>query len=254
MKRLLAVLIATTLLFVGCKGNNNSDKTDSNEIMEDDYMKKENVEKNFGADEIKKYPQLQELKAGDEIAILHTNMGDIKIKLFRELAPKTVENFTKHIENKYYDNVIFHRVIKDFMIQGGDPDGTGMGGESIYGAGFEDEFVPNLINIRGALSMANTGQPMSNGNQFFIVQNSNVPQETMPQYEAYVDSSYVNDTWKKMYLNFGGTPHLDGHHTVFGQVVQGMDVVDKIANVETNEMDKPNEDVVIKSAEVIKFK
>lgn len=253
MRRLFTIIMVLSLFFVGCKNSGNAGEG-KNGIKEDDYMKKENIEKNFSKEEIEKYPQLQELKTGDEIAIFHTNMGDIKIKLFRELAPKTVENLTKHIKDKYYDGVIFHRVIKDFMIQGGDPDGTGMGGESIYGQGFEDEFNSNLINIRGALSMANTGQPMSNGSQFFIVQNNNVPKEAMPQYKSYVDPSYVNETWEKLYETFGGTPHLDGHHTVFGQVVEGMDVVDKIANVETGAQDRPVKDVVIESCEVIEYK
>lgn len=258
MKHLLKLMIVLAFFSIGCQKQDtdkgNVAKDDKNGITEDKYMTEESIKKNFTEEEIKNMPQLQPLKEGDEIAIFHTNMGDIKIKLFRDLTPKTVENLTKHIEDKYYDGVTFHRVIKDFMIQGGDPDGTGMGGESIYGEGFEDEFVPNLINIRGALSMANTGQPMSNGSQFFIVQNSNIPAEAMPQYEAYVDPSYVNDTWKKMYTVFGGTPHLDGHHTVFGQVVEGIDVVDKIANTKTGEMDKPVEPVVIESAEVIKYK
>ena len=115
------------------------------------------------------YLQLETAKSGDTVAIMHTTMGDIKIKLFKDKTPKTFENFTTHAKNGYYNGIIFHRVIKDFMIQGGDPTGTGMGGESIWGPKFEDEFTPELHNLRGALSMANAG-PNTNGSQFFIVQ------------------------------------------------------------------------------------
>ena len=101
--------------------------------------------------------QLKPLENGDTFAVMKTNMGEIKIKLFPNEAPKTVENFTTHAKNGYYNGLIFHRVIKDFMIQGGDPQGTGIGGESIWGRKFEDEFNPNLHNLRGALSMANAG-------------------------------------------------------------------------------------------------
>ena len=118
------------------------------------------------------YPQLStEVASNEALVIMHTSMGHLKIKLFPELAPKTVENFLTHAENSYYDGIIFHRVIQDFMIQGGDPTGTGMGGESIYGEEFEDEFSMNLFNLYGALSMANAG-PNTNGSQFFIVQAS----------------------------------------------------------------------------------
>ncbi|WP_192873143.1 peptidylprolyl isomerase, partial [Streptococcus suis] len=100
--------------------------------------------------------------------------GKLTVKLFPEIAPKTVANFVALSKDGYYDGIIFHRIIKDFMIQGGDPTGTGMGGESIYGTAFEDEFSMEAFNLRGALSMANAG-PNTNGSQFFIVQNQNFP-------------------------------------------------------------------------------
>lgn len=121
------------------------------------------------------YPQLSnEVAANEALVVMNTTMGPIKIKLFPEQAPKTVENFLTHAENGYYDGIIFHRVIEDFMIQGGDPTGTGMGGASIYGETFEDEFSMELFNLKGALSMANAG-PGTNGSQFFIVHASEVP-------------------------------------------------------------------------------
>ena len=187
--------------------------------------------------------------AGDLVAIMHTNMGDISIRLFPEFAPLTVENFTTHAKNGYYDGIVFHRVIKDFMIQGGDPTATGCGGESIWGRSFKDEFCYELHNLRGALSMANAG-PGTNGSQFFIVQADQVHPSLLQQMkeprlaEAFPPEAVAG------YEQVGGTPHLDFHHTVFGQVYAGMDVVDAIANVKTNSSDKPLEDVVILSIDV----
>ena len=166
--------------------------------------------------------QLKLPKDGEEIVVIKTNLGEIKLRLFEEIAPKAVENFKTHIKNKYYDGLIFHRVMDDFMIQGGDPDGTGRGGKSIWGSPFEDEFDRNYKNIRGALSMANAG-PNTNGSQFFIVQK--------PE----------------------GTPWLDGNHTVFGQAFQGMDVVDKIAKVDADGNNKPYEDVLMEEVTLEKY-
>lgn len=192
--------------------------------------------------------QTSPLASGDKYAVIHTNMGDIKIKLFGDLAPKAVENFTTHAENGYYNGIIFHRVIKDFMIQGGDPLGTGCGGESIWGRPFEDEFTPELHNIRGALSMANSG-PATNGSQFFIVQAGTAPDNMIEQMYELKDRGFPEESIKD-YKELGGTPWLDFRHTVFGQVAEGMDVVDNIANVKTLQGDKPVEDVVINSIEI----
>ena len=192
--------------------------------------------------------QLKPITDGDIVAVMKTNMGDIKIKLFPTEAPKTVENFTTHAKNGYYNGLIFHRVIKDFMIQGGDPMGTGIGGESIWGRSFADEFNPKLHNLRGALSMANSG-PNTNGSQFFIVQASTVPDGMVDQMkdmpEAFPESTV------EAYENMGGTPWLDFRHTVFGQVMEGMEVVDAIANVKVGGSDKPLEDVIIEAIEII---
>jgi cyclophilin family peptidyl-prolyl cis-trans isomerase len=144
------------------------------------------------------------------IATISTNQGDIKVELFQKDAPKTVENFQKLAEKGYYNNVIFHRVIKDFMIQGGDPTGTGRGGESAFGGKFEDEINSHKI-VAGTLAMANAGAN-TNGSQFFIVTES-------------------------------AQPHLDGKHTAFGQVIEGMDIVKKIAGLEVDVNDKPLQDV-----------
>lgn len=188
--------------------------------------------------------QLKAIETGDTLATIKTSMGDIKVKLFPNEAPKTVENFVTHAKNGYYNSLIFHRVIKDFMIQGGDPTGTGMGGESIYGHSFEDEFDAKLHNIRGALSMANAG-PNTNGSQFFIVQADTVPANMLNQMKE-MPESFPEDI-VKAYAEMGGTPWLDFRHTVFGQVVEGLDVVDNIANVEVGNADKPVNDVIFET-------
>lgn len=183
--------------------------------------------------------------------VMHTSEGDIKLELYKKAAPKTVENFLGHVKNNYYNQTLFHRVIKDFMIQGGDPNTKsddvgkyGMGGESIWGGKFEDEINASSLGIAendivqleqlgykynsslqsykiepGVIAMANSG-PNTNGSQFFIV------------------------TEKSQ-------PTLDGRHTVFGKVIDGMDTVGKIALVEVGENDLPNKKVVINSIEII---
>ncbi|MBP2620847.1 bifunctional Cof-type HAD-IIB family hydrolase/peptidylprolyl isomerase [Streptococcus panodentis] len=192
------------------------------------------------------YPQANLAAAEGPLATIKTNHGDLKIRLFPEQAPKTVANFIALAKDGYYDGVIFHRIIKDFMIQGGDPTGTGMGGQSIYGEKFEDEFSPELYNIRGALSMANAG-PNTNGSQFFIVQNSKLP---------YSAKELSRGGWPEpiaeIYASKGGTPHLDRRHTVFGQLADeaSYEILDQIAAVETGSMDKPVDDVVIETIEV----
>ena len=185
---------------------------------------------------------------GDTVAVMHTNMGDISIKLFVNEVPRATENFITHAKNGYYNGLIFHRVIKDFMIQGGDPTGTGMGGESIWGVPFADEFDVDLHNLRGALSMANAG-PNTNGSQFFIVQADTVPANMLSQMKQIGPDNFPDDIIED-YAALGGTPWLDFRHSVFGQVFDGMDVVDKIANVKTVINDKPESDVVIESIEI----
>ncbi|HGA1493480.1 TPA: peptidylprolyl isomerase [Streptococcus suis] len=199
------------------------------------------------------FPQLASEVAENEAAVkIKTTEGDITIKLFPEQAPLTVENFLTHAKNGYYNGTIFHRVIKDFMIQGGDPLGNGTGGESIWagkgttidaGYGFKDEISAFLYNIRGSLSMANAGAG-TNGSQFFINQNTTdmSSQLSSSKYPTKIVEAYKN----------GGNPNLDGKHTVFGQVIEGMDIVDKIASVETDSSDKPKTDVKIESIEIVK--
>ena len=190
------------------------------------------------------YPQLNLDQAKGPKATIKTNHGDIVIQLFPEEAPMTVENFVRLAQKGYYDGVTFHRVISDFMVQGGDPEGTGAGGQSIWGHNFEDEFSNELFNLRGALSMANAG-PNTNGSQFFIVQNKNMPKRFIQQLR---DAQYPEEVVKA--YKQGGTPWLDHRHTVFGHVTEGMDVVDEIAKVAKDANDKPLEDVVITTVEI----
>jgi peptidyl-prolyl cis-trans isomerase B (cyclophilin B) len=147
-------------------------------------------------------------------AVMHTNRGAIELELFDEAAPKTVDNFRNLANDGFYNGVVFHRVIKDFMIQGGDPTGTGTGGP---GYTFEDEINENKV-VRGALAMANAG-PNTNGSQFFIVTTD-------------------------------AAPWLDGKHTVFGQVTNGMEVVDDIEGSDTDGRDRPRDDAVIERVEI----
>ena len=191
--------------------------------------------------------QLSAPVKNDTVAVIKTNLGDIKVKFFPEHAPKAVENFITHAKNGYYNGIIFHRIIKDFMIQGGDPTGTGMGGESIWGRSFEDEFTPELHNLCGALSMANAG-PCTNGSQFFIVHASTAP-ESMIEQMSELSESYPADC-VAAYKQVGGTPWLDYHHTVFGQVYDGMDIVNNIASVAVDGRDKPLDEVKIIEIEV----
>lgn len=190
------------------------------------------------------FKQLNATEATGSTATIKTNMGEMTFKLFDESTPKTVTNFIELAKKGYYNGIIFHRVISDFMIQGGDPTGTGMGGESIYGSSFEDEFVADLFNLRGALSMANAG-PNTNGSQFFIVQNQNVPANMISQLEGAGYPTEIIEAYKK-----GGTPWLDHRHTVFGQIISGMDVMDKISAVKKGPQDRPVTDIVIETIEI----
>lgn len=192
------------------------------------------------------YPQLDLANVNGPKATINTNYGKIEIQLLPEQAPKTVENFVALAESGYYNGVTFHRVIPDFMIQGGDPTGTGAGGQSSFGGEFEDEFSLEAFNLNGALSMANAG-PNTNGSQFFIVTNQNVPSQMIDQLKGANYPDEIIEAYKN-----GGTPWLDFRHTVFGQVIDGMDVVEKISKVARNAQDKPKDDVIMESVEITK--
>ncbi|HFI0231242.1 TPA: peptidylprolyl isomerase [Streptococcus suis] len=263
MKKRLILALTSTILLTACASNSTTstsssssssssstlatttDTTASSQYAKDLAYAINNPDASF--------PQLSSEIAENEAAVkIKTTEGDITIKLFPEQAPLTVENFLTHAKNGYYNGTIFHRVIKDFMIQGGDPLGNGTGGESIWagkgttidaGYGFKDEISAFLYNIRGSLSMANAGAG-TNGSQFFINQNTTdmSSQLSTSSYPGKIIEAYKN----------GGNPNLDGKHTVFGQVIEGMDIVDKIASVETDSSDKPKTDVKIEAIEILK--
>lgn len=197
--------------------------------------------------------QLEMPKEGEEIAVITTNHGDIKVRFFQEIAPKAVENFKTHAKNGYYDGVTFHRVMNEFMIQGGDPDGTGRGGESIWGKPFEDEFNLNYHNLRGAISMANAG-PNTNGSQFFIVHKTDVPDHMIEEIINTGEEGGFTPEVIEAYKKLGGTPWLDFKHTVFGQVYEGMEVVDEIAFSDVDRNAKPLKPVIMEKVEIKDFK
>lgn len=189
----------------------------------------------------------------EEIALMKTNFGEIKIRLFPDVAPKAVENFITHAKSGYYNGITFHRVINDFMIQGGDPEGTGRGGKSIWGKPFKDEFSTMYRNLRGALSMANSG-PNTNGSQFFIVQKTSVEKNILGQMEDLGEKRGYPQDVVDAYREMGGTFWLDGKHTVFGQVFEGMEIVDQIAETPVGSGDKPVKPVVIESLTIVPWK
>ncbi len=300
LKRLFCIALAT-LLTAGCTFALSGCDNGSTDATGNSDSSRPSVNANVKHDtENKVGYQLEMPEDGEEIAILHTSMGDITWRFFPENAPKTVENFITLAKNGKYDNTIFHRVINDFMIQGGDYEKhNGTGGTSAFGSAFEDEFCDTLYNIRGSVAMANSGVN-TNGSQFFINQAGAdsfdgasldydaTYQQYVNLYNQYVQAyganfvaqfqdadSFINnyiggiaplsyaisDEVMALYEANGGNIHLDGAlrakggHTVFAQVIDGMDVVDAIAKVEVNANDnKPVEDVKLISVEITTYK
>ncbi len=226
---------ALLLLLGGCGTNSQTDKTKTTASSE------EQVDLNS-----LELPQLNNEVADNEYLVeMETTKGNIKLKLFPEQAPKAVENFVTHAKDGYYNDVIFHRVIQDFMIQSGDPEGTGMGGESIWGTEFAPEISKQLYHLNGALAMARTQGDITDktqGSQFYIVSNETDQSDGLlfEDYPEKIIEAYKN----------GGVPALDSDYSVFGQTIEGMDVVKAIAAVET-ENEKPKEDIVIKKITIL---
>lgn len=250
MKRAVGILMAAVLAFTaaGCgkTEKENADGYDTSRIL-----------------------QAELPTDGEEIAVITTSKGVVKMRFYPDEAPKAVENFKTLAKDGYYDGLLFHRVIDGFMVQTGDPTGTGSGGESCWGEDFEDEISGKLHFYRGTVAMANAG-PNTNGSQFFIVQAKDVPEEAVTVIQEARDSNEeeIGMTLKDGYytlgtlfpdavLNYykeqGGAIHLENvfgaTHTIFGQVFEGMDTVDAIAAAETGENDKPVEDVIIEKIE-----
>lgn len=252
LSKCIALMLVATMALTGCSKKNN------------------NVEKASGG-------QFDAPQAGDTVAeIVVKDFGSIKVKFFADKAPKAVENFVTHAKEGYYDGVTFHRIINEFMIQGGDPEGTGMGGESIWGENFEDEFSDDLLPLRGALCMANAGSN-TNGSQFFIVQANPFVQEEVEQaltyngyelgetyldsYKTFMKAAYgieLSDEQAQLYMEKGGTPWLFEAHTVFGQIYDeaSYEVLDAIANVEKTDEQAgiPANDVIIETIKISEYK
>ena len=193
--------------------------------------------------------QYRKPQAGDTLASIETNLGTMTFLLFPEVAPRAVESFTELVQEGYYEGVIFHRVIKDFMIQGGDPTGTGRGGESTWGEPFEDEFDPFYRCFYGSLCMANAG-PDTNGSQFFVVQNKEVPADIIAQMESLGEKYGYYPDVIEAYKENGGCYWLDFKHTVFGHIQSGQEVLEKIAGVKTGFGDKPAQEVVMQKVTI----
>lgn len=254
-KRYMALVLAAVMAFgiAGCGGStaaeNDDTKIDTETIL-----------------------QAQMPVEGEEIAVIKTSEGVVKMRFFPEEAPKAVENFKTLAKDGYYDGLLFHRVIEDFMVQTGDPKGNGTGGESCWGEDFEDEISPKLHFYKGAVAMANRG-PNTNGSQFFIVQQGNVMEDALTMIQdardnseselslQLTDGNYYTfdqlfpDEVLNHYREVGGYPYLEyafgkaqeARYTIFGQVFEGLDVIDAIAATETDETDKPVKDITIES-------
>jgi peptidyl-prolyl cis-trans isomerase B (cyclophilin B) len=240
---MLSILVVLSLL-TGC---NKTEKEDSN-----------NGEVQSGDEKVIEVADMEQFKQpvkGDTVAeIVVRDYGSIYIRFFEDAAPKSVENFITHSKEGYYDGLTFHRIIKDFMIQGGDPTGSGMGGESIWGESFEDEFSDTLQPYRGALCMANSG-PDTNGSQFFLVQSAQpIDAGLMDQVEAQYNVQFDAQS-RKAYGEVGGTPWLYQLHTVFGQIYKGYEVLDAIAKVEMKDTRNgiPAKEVIIETIKVTEF-
>lgn len=211
MRRIIPIILAIMLILAGCGNNTNFTQNTANKS---EPVKQQEVEENN-----------ENLKSAERSHVLITmadGLGEIKLELIPEYAPVTVDNFLDLVKKGFYDGLTFHRVIEGFMIQGGDPKGDGTGGsdKNIYGEFSANGFKKNILkHSRGVISMARSNHPDSASSQFFIV---------------HQDS-----------------PHLDGGYAAFGKVISGMDVVDKIATVETDENDKPVKPVVIESIKVL---
>lgn len=221
---LLAVIMAMCILFSGCGSKTvNLSKVESDEL------------------------QFIAPASGDTVATIKTTKGDIKVILYPKYAPLSVENFITHAQDGYYDGVTFHRVVEDFVIQSGDPTGTGKGGNSIWQLPFSDEFSERLHHYSGALSMANSGSD-TNRSQFFIV--TSMPKGITDEVVGMMEEAGWREGIIETYKQSGGAPELDYRYTVFGQVYEGLEIAFEINGVKTDDNNRPKEDVIIETIEI----
>lgn len=278
MKKTLAILAIFFVLFIpaGCQTNDGNTagaaaKTIGNtgDIVSMDSLKQQDNGKKAGY-------QLDAPEKGEEIAVITMESGEvIKMRFFPDEAPLAVYNFKTHAQNGYYDGLTFHRIIANFMIQGGDPAGNGSGGESVWGEAFKDEFNKNLLNLDGSVAMANSGEN-TNGSQFFInitgapeidwdyynqvLQAYNeAPEAFVAAYPTMPVVDFPEDI-RALYNKHGGNFHLDGAyrvagggHTVFAQVFEGMDAVKALSETPAGESGTPNEEVKMQKVEIVVY-
>ena len=254
-KRMITLALAAVMGFgiAGCGGDKTKENNPANTVTDVDTTT---------------ILQAQMPAEGEEIAVITTSEGVVKMMFYPEEAPKAVENFKTLAKEGYYDGITFHRVINEFMIQGGDPTATGTGGESCWGEDFETEVSPRLHFYRGAVAMANAG-PDTNGSQFFIVQQTGVMEDALKALEdardnneeelgvTLTDGNYYTlsqlypDEVLNYYREVGGSAHLEyvfgNGYSIFGQVFEGLEVIDAIAATETDGSDKPLQDIIIES-------
>lgn len=292
LRTILTLCLTGTMLFTaGCDKDKTPEAETANQTSEAAAESSTENETESAAREViptvepsGKYPQLMEKAENEVIAVMKTTKGDITLRLFPDKAPKAVQNFVTHAKDGYYNGLTFHRVINGFMIQGGDPNGNGTGGESIYGEKFDDEITDEMRSFRGSLCMANSG-PNTNGSQFYIVQSQTAGEAYNSVFKTFLANQdkymkeldentkamtlqlfanhekFLTDGETKVsdiyppeviyeYMRNGGCPFLDFGYTIFGQVKDGMEVVDTIASVRTTSSDKPLEDIIINSIEV----
>lgn len=252
MKKILraaAAVLSAAVIFslTACGGTNTDTASDDSSAAETTAT----AEKPADAEILNFVPPAE----GEEIAVITVkDMGEIKIKLFADEMPKAVENFKGLANMNYYDELIFHRVIPSFMIQGGDPRGNGTGGNSMWGGSFDGGVSDKLFHFSGAVAYANSGSTSTDGSQFYIVDtdDAEVYYGGMSSFEEM--GLNLPENVEQMYLEKGGTPHLDGSYTVFGQVFEGMDIVREIAKAETDENDKPLKQISMESVRIVEYK
>jgi cyclophilin family peptidyl-prolyl cis-trans isomerase len=248
--RIFAVVCALALTLAGCKGDSTTDTREGEVTTLSPVVTTDDVEiKNF-----------EMPKPGEKIAVITVkDYGTIKIKLFADVAAKGTENFIGLADMGYYDELIFHRVIENFVIQGGDPRGDGTGGNSIWGGSFDGGIPEGLFHFSGAVCYANSGSTDTDKSQFYIVDTAvgynYCGADAAGNVNTDIDNSglIMPKNVLAKYKETGGTPMLDGRYTVFGQVFEGMDVVRAIGSVETGENDKPLKQVVMENVEIVEY-
>lgn len=266
MKKIIVLALAAALaasVLAGCSGNSGSSSSASSSSASQEPASSETS--SSSQEEAAQLPDVDLVQAkapvsGATLAEIKTNLGTIKVQLFPDKTPKSVENFVGLAQQGYYNGLTFHRIIQEFVIQGGDPEGNGTGGKSLWGGRFSDEINPDLWHFTGTLAYANGG-PNTNGSQFYIVDGAPVDEDSLAAFQLAGMPQNVIDYYREV----GGCPNLDfarpgtnfgqfgidvnraGQYTIFGQVYEGMDVVKKLAALPTDANDKPTEAATIET-------